>query len=88
MGILITPIRAPSCIKNPEGNLSFFRGEDFLRFFPEPFPGAITTATAIITAMITAIIITTATLIIITITATAISGTPIKVKALPFKETF
>ena len=53
--------------------------EDFLGFFPEPFSGAITTA-ALVT--VTTIIITAA------ITTTAIGGTPIKVKAFPFRETF
>ena len=82
MGAHITQTRAPFRTKSPEGNLPFLRGEDFSRFFPEPFSGAITAAAAIITAT------TTATPTIITITATAINGTLIKVKAFPFKETF
>ena len=92
MSVLITSTRAPFCIKSPEGDLPFFRREDFSGFFPEPFLGAIVAAAAIITAIITAItIITTiaiATLVIVTINATAIGSTPIKVKAFPFKETF
>ena len=81
MGAPITPTRAPSRAKSPERNLLPFRKKDFSGFFPEPFPKIITTA-VIITATLTVIII------IITITAIIISGTPIKVKALPFKETF
>ena len=93
MGILITPIHVPSRIESPEGNFFFLCGEDFSGFFPEPFPGAITTAaaviiTAIITVIITTTIIATVTLIIIIITATATGGTPIKVKAFSFIETF
>ena len=79
IGTLITPIYTPFYVKSPEGNPSCFCKKAFLGFFPEPFPGAIATAALIIA---TAIIITTA------ITTTAIGGTPIKVKALPFKETF
>ena len=79
MGALITPTYAPFCVKSPEGNPLFLYREDFLGFFPELFPGAITPAALTIT---TAIIITAA------ITATAIGGTPIRVKALPSGETF
>ena len=79
MGTPIIPTCAPFCVKSPKENPSFLRKEDFSGFSPEPFPRAITT-TALTTA--TAIIITTA------IAATAIGGTSIKVKALPFGETF
>ena len=75
----IIPTYAPFYIRSPKGNPPFFRGEDFLRFFPEPFPGIITSVT-LITA--TAIIITAVTV------ATAIGGTFIKVKVFPFRETF
>ena len=79
MGALITLIYAPFCMKSLKGNPFFLREEDFLGFFPKPFPGAITTAA-----------LATATVIIIaaTIAATATSGTPIKVKVLPSGETF
>ena len=80
----ITPIYTPFYIGNPKENPPFLRGEDFLRFFPEPFPGAITTATAITTAIITA----TTPPVIITTAATAIGNTLTKVKALPSKEIF
>ena len=83
MGAPITPTRALFCAKSPEGNLPFLRGEDFLRFFPEPFPGAITTAAAIPTITATIILIT-----ITTITVTAISSTLIRVKVFPFREIF
>ena len=88
MGTLITPIYTPFCIRSPEGNPPFFCGEDFLGFFLELFPGAITTAAAITITIITAI--TPATFIIITTAAatTAIGNTPTKIKALPFRETF
>ena len=56
----------------------------FFRFFPEPFLEAIITAAAILTAITTAI----TPFIIIIIAATAIGGTLIRVKALPFRETF
>ena len=82
MGTLITPMRVPFRAGSPEGNFLLFRGKDFSGFFPEPFPGVITTAAAITTATITA------TLVIITIAATVISGTLIEVKALPFSEIF
>ena len=82
-GALITPIYAPFCIGSPKGNPPFFRGEDFLAFFPKPFPGVITTATA--TAAITTAI---TPFIIITAAITAIGSTLIKVKALPFREIF
>ena len=70
-------------VGSPKGIPFFFRGEDFLRFFLEPFLGAIaiTTATTAIT------IVTAPPVIIITIT-TAIGGTLIKVKVFPFRETF
>ena len=84
MGTPITPIYAPFRFKSPEGNPPFFCGENFLRFFPEPFPGAIITAAAIITVIITA----TTPFIIITTAAIIIGGTPIKVKAFPFRKTF
>ena len=79
MGTLITPICALFRVESPEGSPPFFRGEDFLGFFPEPFPGAITIAAP---ATATAIIITAA------ITAIAIDGTPIRVKVFLFGETF
>ena len=88
MGVFITPIRAPFCVGNPEGSFLFFRGEDFSGFFLEPFPGVIAAAAAITTAITTATIITTVTLIIVIIAAIAIGGTPIRVKAFPFGETF
>ena len=81
-GAPITPIYTPFCIRSPEKIPFFFRGEDFSGFFPEPFPGAITTAattTAIITATTPPIIITA---------VIAISNTFIRVKAFPFKEIF
>ena len=84
MGVLITPTRAPSRVKSPEGDLLFLRKNDFLGFSPEPFPRAITAV--IITTTTTAI--ATVTPIITAITATAIGNTPTKVKALPFKEIF
>ena len=84
MGMFITPTCAPFCVGSPEGNPPFFREEDFSGFFSEPFPGAIITAAVIITAIIIAI---TPFIIIIT-AATVINGTPIKVKAFLFKETF
>ena len=77
MGTPITPIYTPFCIRSPEENPLFFHGEDFLGFFPEPFPGAIATA-----ALATAIIIIAA------IIATVIGGTLIRVKVFPFGETF
>ena len=83
-GALITPTYAPFCVRSPEGNPPFLRGKDFSGFFLEPFPGAITTAAVIPTVIITAI----APPVIITTTTTAIGGTPTKVKALPFRETF
>ena len=82
--MLITPIYTPSRIKNPEGNPPFLRGEDFSGFFPEPFPGIIITAAATPITIITVI----TPLIIITTVITAIGGTFIKVKVLPFKEIF
>ena len=82
--MLITPTYAPFYIKNPEGNPPFLRGEDFSGFSPEPFPGAIITAAATPTATVTAI----TPLVIITTAATAIGGTPTRVKAFPFRETF
>ena len=81
MSVPITLTRAPFYIRNPKGNLLFLRRENFLRFFPEPFPGVITAAAAIITATTTA----TTTLIIIIIT---VIGTLNKVKAFPFGEIF
>ena len=75
MGILITPTRTPSHVKSPEGDFPFLHGENFLRFFPEPFSRAITATITIATT--TAIV----TFIIITTTTTAISGTAIKIKA-------
>ena len=88
IGIPITLICTPFYIRNPEGNLLFLRREDFSGFFLEPFPGATAAAATITTATTIVITIATATFIIIIITTTAISGTPIKVKALPFKEIF
>ena len=82
-GTFITPTYILFYIGSPKGTPPFLRGEDFLRFFPEPFPGAITTAAAI-----TAITTTTTPPIIITTATTAINGTPIKVKVFPFRETF
>ena len=82
-GAFITPICAPFYVGNLKGSPLFLRGEDFLRFSPEPFPGAITTATVIPTAITTA----TTPLVITTTAATAIDGTLIKVKAFPFRET-
>ena len=84
MGALITPICAPFYIGSLKGNSPFFRGEDFLGFFPESFPGVITAA-ALATATPA-----TATVIIITavITVIAIGGTLIKVKVFPFREIF
>ena len=83
-GTFITPTYTPSCIRSPKENPLFLRGKDFSGFFPEPCPGAITTAAA------TPTIITTATTPPVTITtaATAIGGTPIRVKAFPFGEIF
>ena len=83
-GVLVIPICAPFCVKSPEGSPPFFRGEDFLGFFPEFFPGAITTATATPTAIATVITLT----VIITTVAIAIGGTLIKVKVFPFGEIF
>ena len=82
MGTLITPTYAFFYIRSPEGNPPFFHREDFLRFFPEPFPGVITPAALTTATLATAIIITAV------ITVTIISGTPIKVKVFPFGETF
>ena len=82
--MFITLICIPFYIGNPKRNPLFLRGEDFLGFFPEPFPGAITTAAATPTAIIIAII----PFIITVTTATVISNTPTKVKALPFGEIF
>ena len=79
MGTLITPICAPSYVRNPEGNPPSFREEDFSGFSPEPFPGAITT-----TAPATATVTTTTA----ATTATATGGTLTRVKAFPFSETF
>ena len=81
IGAFITFICAPFYIGSPEGSPPFFCEEDFSGFFPEPFPGAITTAVLTIATPATAIIITA-------IIATVISGIPIRVKALPFGETF
>ena len=83
-GLPITPICAPFYIRSPKGNPFFLCGEDFSGFSPEPFPGAITTAATIPTAIIIAI---TPSVIII-ITVIAISGTPIRIKAFPFGEIF
>ena len=88
MGVLITPTYAPFCIRSPEGNLFFLRGEDFSGFSPEPFPGVIAAAVAIITATTTATTTATATLVTTAIAATAIGGTLTKVKILPFGEIF
>ena len=82
-GTPITPTRAPFCIGSPEGTPLFFRGKDFSGFSPEPFPGAITIAAAT-----TAIAIAITSPVIITAATTATDGIPIKVKILPFKETF
>ena len=82
-GAPITPICALFYIKNPERIPFFLCEEDFSGFFPEPFPGAITTAAAT-----TAITIATAPPVIITTATTAIGGTFIRVKVFPFKETF
>ena len=82
--MFITLTHGPFYIGSLERNPPFFYGEDFLGFFPEPFPGAIITTAAIPTVIITAI---TSPVIIIT-AATVINGTPIRVKAFPFKETF
>ena len=82
-GAPITPTYAPFCVGSPEGIPLFLRGEDFLGFFPEPFPGAITTAAATITITIIItppVIITTAIIII--------GDTFIRVKVFPFRETF
>ena len=90
MGVPINLTRAPFYVRSPKKNLPFLHGEDFSGFSPEPFPGAITTAAVITTAIIT----TTTTPIIITITATTIttatatSDTPIRVKAFLFGEIF
>ena len=81
MGAPITPTCASFCVKSLKESPFFLRGEDFSGFFSEPFSGAITTA-ALITATATAITITAV------IIAIAISGTFIKVKVFPFKETF
>ena len=75
----IIPIYAPFYVGSPEGNPPFLYEEDFLGFFPEPFPGAIATAAP---ATATVIIITAAIII------TAIGSTFIKVKVFPFGETF
>ena len=88
MGVFITPTRALFCIRSPEGNFLFLRGEDFSGFFLKPFPRAITAAAVIITAIIIITIIITAIFIIITITSIAISGTVIRVKVFPVRETF
>ena len=84
MGAPITPICTPFCIGSPEGNPLFFRGEDFLGFFPEPFLGAIAIAAAIIIAIIIAI----ASPVVVAIAATVIGGTLIRVKVFSFGETF
>ena len=81
MGTPITFTYAPFHIRNPKGNPPFLRGEDFSGFSPEPFPGAIAPA-ALITATPTTAIITTAVI------TTAVSGTLIRVKVFPFRETF
>ena len=83
-GTFITLIYAPFYVGSLKGIPPFFRGEDFLGFFPEPFPGAIITAAAIATAIITTI----TPPVIITITTTTIGGILIKVKIFPFRETF
>ena len=80
----ITPTCTPFCVGNLKKNPPFLRGENFSGFFPEPFPGAITTAAAIITAIVIAITPTA----IITTAATAINGTLIRINAFPFKKTF
>ena len=80
----ITSTCTPFYIKNPKRNPPFLRGEEFSGFFPELFPGAITTAALIIATPATA----TAIIITAIITAIVINGTPIKVKNFPFKETF
>ena len=82
-GIFITPIRVSFCIGSLKGIPLFFRGEDFLGFFPEPFLGAIATAAAI-----TAIVTVIAPFVIITAAITAIGGTFTRVKTFPFGETF
>ena len=79
MGALITPTYTPFCVKSLKGNPFCLCKEAFSRFFPEPFPRAITTA-----APATA----TATTITAAITATATGGTPTRVKVFPFKEIF
>ena len=82
-GAFVTPTCAFFCVGSPEGSPFFLRGEDFLGFFPEPFPGAIVTAAAI------TVIITAITSLVIIITAiTVIGGTLIRVKAFPFGEIF
>ena len=86
MGMSVTPTRTLFRIRSPEGNLFSLCGEDFSGFVSEPFPGVITAATIIITAIITTT--ATAILIIITITTTTIGNTPIKVKLFPFGEIF
>ena len=84
MDVPITPTCAFFCVGSPEGSPPFLCGEDFLGFFPEPFPGAITPAalTTATPATATAIIITAA------IIATAIGGTLTRVKVFPFGEIF
>ena len=84
MGTPITPTYAPFYVRSLKGSPPFLRGENFLGFFPEPFPGVITTA-----ALTTATPITTTAIIIITaITTTVIGGTLIKIKVFPFQEIF
>ena len=84
IGALTTPTYALFRIKSPEEDLFPLRKKDFSGFFPEPFFRVITTAAiAIITATPTAIII-----IITTTSATAISGTPTKVKLYPLGRPF
>ena len=88
MGVSTTPTRAPSRIKSLKGNFPFLYGEDFSRFFPESFPGVITAAAAITTIITITTTKITITLIIIIITTITINGTPTRVKALSFGETF
>ena len=82
MGAPITPTCALFCVRSPKRSPPFLRGEDFLGFFLELFPGAITTAALATATLVTVIIIIAA------IIATAIGGTLIRVKVLPFGETF
>ena len=79
MGMPITPTRVLFCIRSLKGSPFFLYWKDFLGFFPESFPGAITTAAL---AIATAIIITAV------ITATVIGSTLIRVKAFSFGEIF